>query len=59
MEYAQCIDQNDLFNVVKGTVIDTNKEYNDIIDLSQYVGWATITEWAPLPRHVLQSERYP
>ena len=52
MEYAQCIDQNDLFNVVKGTVIDINKEYDDIIDLSQYVGWATITEWAPLPRHI-------
>ena len=52
MEYAKCIDQNELFNLVKNTVINPETEYNDLIDLSQYVGWATITEWASLPRQV-------
>jgi hypothetical protein len=52
MEYAKCIDQNDLFNVLKGTVINADTEYSDLIDPSQYVGWGTITEWASLPRQV-------
>ena len=52
MEYAKCIDQNDLFNVLKDTVINSETEYNDLIDPSQYVGWATITEWSSLPRQV-------
>ena len=29
MEYAKCIDQNDLFNVIKNTVINSDTEYND------------------------------
>ena len=52
MEYAKCIDQNDLFSIVKNTVINTDTEYDDLIDPSQYVGWATITEWSSLPRQV-------
>ena len=52
MEHAKCIDQDELFRTLKGSVIDINNEYDDQIDLNQYVGWNTITEWAPLPRQV-------
>ena len=52
MEHAKCIDQTDLFNLLKGTKVDLAKEYNDQIDPNQYVGWATITDWAPLPRQL-------
>jgi len=52
MEYANCIDQQELFNILKGSVTDLSKEYNDQIDPNQYIGWSTITEWAPLPRQV-------
>ena len=48
MEYASCFD-NDVSDLLKGS---TFKEYDDRIDLSQYVGWNTITDWAPLPRQV-------
>ena len=51
MEYGNCID-GDLFNVLKGSVINSNNEYNDRIDPNQYIGWSTITEWAPLPRQL-------
>ena len=51
MEYAKCIDQ-DLFNTLKGSVIDLNKQHDDQIDLNQFVGWNTISEWSPLPRMV-------
>ena len=50
MEYANCLDREDLFQALKGPSV--NIEYNDQIDPTQYVGWATITEWAPLPREL-------
>ena len=51
MEHGNYID-GDLYNVLKGSVIDVNSEYDERIDPNQYVGWSTITEWAPLPREV-------
>ena len=51
MEYGNCID-GDLFNVLKGSVVNMNNQYNDRIDPNQYIGWSTITEWAPLPREL-------
>jgi hypothetical protein len=46
MEYGN------LLETVKNTVIDTDKEYNEHIDPSKYIGWSTITEWNELPRQL-------
>jgi hypothetical protein len=51
MEYGKCVD-GDLYKLLKGSVINLNNEYDDRIDPNQYIGWSTITEWAPLPREV-------
>jgi len=51
MEYGNCID-NDLFTLLKGTTINLNTDYDERIDMSQYVGWNTIIEWAHLPRQL-------
>ena len=37
MEYGNCID-GDLFNVLKGSVVNMNNQYNDRIDPNQYIG---------------------
>ena len=46
MEYGN------LLETVKNTVIDTDKEYDEHIDPSKYIGWSTITEWNELPRQL-------
>lgn len=46
MEYGK------LLETVKNTVIDTDKEYDERIDPSKYIGWSTITEWNELPRQL-------
>ena len=51
MEYGKCID-SELYDSIKALTIDTNNEYNDQIDMSKYVGWNTISEWAHLPRQL-------
>lgn len=51
MEYAKSIDQ-DIFNILKDSVTDSDKEYDDTIDLNHFVGWNTVTEWSPLPKMV-------
>jgi hypothetical protein len=51
MEYAKSIDQ-DIFNILKDSVTESDKEYDDTIDLNHFVGWNTVTEWSPLPKMV-------
>lgn len=52
MEYATVIkdtgfNEDDITTLLRG---DTSKKYNEMIDMSQYVGWSTITSWDGLPR---------
>jgi len=51
MEYGNCIDQ-ELYGLLKGLTIDSNKDYDDRLDMTQYVGWNTVIEWASLPRQL-------
>lgn len=50
MEYGKCID--DLFEAVKATTINLNTQYDEMLDMSQFVGWNTVVDWAPLPRQL-------
>jgi len=52
MEYANYLETDDLASFLKKNVMDTDKVYDDRIDLNQYIGWGTITEWNALPREV-------
>jgi len=51
MEYGNYIDQ-DLYSLVKGTTVNLNAEYDERIDMSQYVGWNTVIEWSSVPRQL-------
>jgi hypothetical protein len=53
MEYANFLEDNtDLTSFLKKNVMDTDKEYDKTLDLNQYIGWNTITEWNSLPKKV-------
>lgn len=58
MQYAKLIDESaslgDALKLVNNVPID--RQYDELLDPNQYVGWNTITEWNPLTKKLFSKK---